>query len=66
MSLNLHFTGFGWESINLDWSAWWAGELERALMVLECIEPQDESTLHYGNTFLGNSDVDIPGNQAKF
>ena len=54
MSLNLHFPESGWESINQNWSAWWAGELERALVVLECIEPQDESTLHYASTFLGN------------
>ncbi len=54
MPLNLHFPESGWESISQDWCAWWAGELERALVVLECIEPQDESTPHYASTFLGN------------
>jgi len=59
MSLNLHFPESGWESITRNWSAWWAGELERALVVLECIEPQDEATLHYASTFLGNYGPEI-------
>jgi hypothetical protein len=54
MSLNLHFPDSGWETIAQNWSAWWAGELERALVVLECIEPKDEGTPHYASTFLGN------------
>jgi hypothetical protein len=28
--------------------------MDRALVVLECIEPQYEPTLHYASTFLGN------------
>lgn len=60
MSLNLHFPESGCESITQNWSAWWAGELERALVVLECIEPQDEATPHYASTFLGNYDLGMP------
>jgi hypothetical protein len=54
MPLNLHFPEHGWETIARNWCAWWAGELERALIVLECVDPQDESTPHYASTFLGN------------
>lgn len=58
MELNLHFPENGWESIAQNWSAWWSGELKRALVVLECVEPQDEATLHYASTFLGNYGLD--------
>ncbi len=54
MSLALHFTDQDWDRIRQDWCAWWAGALERPLVVLECIEPQDSSSLHYASTFLGN------------
>jgi hypothetical protein len=54
MSLKLHFPDDGWEGVSKTWSAWWAGELKRALVVLECVEPQDKATPHYASTFLGN------------
>jgi 5-methyltetrahydrofolate--homocysteine methyltransferase len=54
MPLQLQFTDSSWEHISQDWNAWWAGELKRALVILECIEPKDESTPHYASTFLGN------------
>jgi 5-methyltetrahydrofolate--homocysteine methyltransferase len=60
MTLNLNFPDNGWESIAHNWSAWWAGELDRALVVLECVEPQDESSPHYASTFLGNFSLNIP------
>jgi hypothetical protein len=40
MSLNLRFSESDWERIERDWSTWWAGELERPLVVLECVEVQ--------------------------
>ena len=60
MTLNLHFPDSGWEVITQNWCAWWAGELERALVVLECIEPKDEVTPHYASTFLGNYGPEMP------
>ena len=60
MSLKLHFPENGWEAIQRDWSAWWAGALERALVVLECIEPKDEPTPHYASTFLANYELLTP------
>jgi hypothetical protein len=58
--LNLHFSENGWEKITQNWSAWWAGELARALIALECIEPQNQSTPHYASTFLGNYASNLP------
>jgi hypothetical protein len=60
MPLNLHFPDSAWESTIENWSAWWAGELERALVVLECTEPQDQATPHYASTFLSNHDPETP------
>jgi hypothetical protein len=54
MELRLHFPDNGWETVRQNWAAWWSGELGRALVVLECIEPQDAGTPHYASTFLGN------------
>ena len=54
MSLKPHFPENGWERVQRTWSEWWAGELDRALVVLECIEPQNEASPHYASTFLGN------------
>jgi hypothetical protein len=58
-TLSLHFPENGWEKISQNWSAWWAGELERPLIVLECIEPQYYFTPHYASTFLGNYSSDL-------
>ena len=35
MRFELHFTAKDWERIERDWSAWWAGELERPLVMIE-------------------------------
>lgn len=35
MSLDLSFTPDDWARIERDWSAWWAGELDRPLVVIE-------------------------------
>lgn len=63
MFLNLHFPDNGWETVAQAWSDWWAGELKRALVVLECVEPQDESTPHYASTFWGNYGLENPADE---
>ncbi len=59
MPLNLHFPENGWENIHRNWSAWWAGELPRALVVVECVEPKVERWPHYASTFLGNYGLEV-------
>jgi hypothetical protein len=58
LDLNLHFTELDWERIGRDWPAWWSGELEPPLIVLECIEAELAGTPHYASTFLGNYSLD--------
>ena len=35
MTYPLNFTEQDWERIELDWTAWWAGELDRPIVVVE-------------------------------
>jgi hypothetical protein len=35
----IRFSDNDWERIERDWNAWWAGELDRALVVIEVTEP---------------------------
>ena len=35
MAIELHFTGEDWERIERDWSAWWAGELTRPMVLIQ-------------------------------
>jgi hypothetical protein len=60
MTLHLHFPDDGWERIARDGSAWWAGELDRPLVVLECVEPEGRRKPHFASTFLGNFPPDMP------
>jgi hypothetical protein len=61
MKLELRFSDSDWERISQDWQAWWQGELNRPLVVLECIETLDGYDPHCSSVFLGNypSDTSI-------
>jgi len=39
--MNIRFTEQDWQRIARDWSAWWAGDLERPLVVLETFDKVD-------------------------
>ena len=41
MGIRLQFTENDWERIERDWAAWWAGELERPLVIIETIDQFD-------------------------
>jgi len=41
MRINLHFTARDWERIERDWTAWWAGDLDRPLVMIEGLDPLD-------------------------
>jgi len=38
MSINLRFTERDWERIERDWAAWWAGELDRPMVILQTMD----------------------------
>ncbi len=60
MSLRLHFDEEDWERVERDWSAWWAGELRRPLVVLECVERWEAYDPHCASVFLGNTPANQP------
>lgn len=39
MTIHVRFNDQDWERIARDWNAWWQGDLERPLVVLETIDP---------------------------
>ena len=45
MSIQVHFTEEDWERIRRDWTAWWAGELDRPMVVVENWEPPPDAFL---------------------
>lgn len=60
MALKLQFSEKRWQRVESVWAEWWAGELDRPLVVLECVEWADLLTPHYASTFLGNYPLDLP------
>lgn len=63
MSIKLQFTNQDWDRISKDWSAWWAGELERPLSVIEVWdspygEPPAERR-QFANWFPLDTPVDV-------
>lgn len=57
MTLNLAFTGGDWERIERVWSAWWAGELDRPLIMVEGRE--HPSVEYYPHVFADLSPADV-------
>ncbi len=47
-----------------DWTAWWAGELERPLVMMYGIEPPTSGALPYAPQFASNLPLDLPADQA--
>jgi hypothetical protein len=43
MNIQLRFSEEDWERVEQDWSAWWAGELERPLVMIENQVPHPEN-----------------------
>jgi len=39
MEINIRFTEDDWERIEKDWSAWWAGEIDRPMVMMETMNP---------------------------
>lgn len=39
MTIDLQFSAEDWARVEVAWTAWWAGELERPLVVIEGLEP---------------------------
>jgi hypothetical protein len=63
VTINLHFTEEAWERVERAWTAWWAGELDRPLVVVEDVVPSPGITitnLHNLGQRAANFPLDMP------
>ena len=59
MNINLHFTEEDWERVERDWTTWWAGELDRPMVVLPTMDIFfNASRDEYTRNFLLEKPVD--------
>ena len=64
MSIELHFTDQDWERVKRDWAAWWAGDLDRPLVVIESLEPPADVTLPAAYEFASNFPLEMPAGEV--
>jgi 5-methyltetrahydrofolate--homocysteine methyltransferase len=64
MGISLHFTEQDWERIERDWTAWWAGELDRPLVIIENLEPPPGVTLPEAPDFTSNLPLEMPADEV--
>ncbi len=58
MSININFTEQDWERIKLDWTAWWEGELDRPMVVLETVNTMFAGKEAFTREFMLEKPVD--------
>lgn len=64
MDINLHFTEHDWQRIERDWTAWWAGELERPMVMIEGLEPLRGATLPDAPDFTSNLPLEMSADKV--
>ncbi len=64
MSIAVHFTSEDWERHRQTWAAWWAGELDRPLVIIEGVEPCPERPLPEVHDFISNYPFDVPASEV--
>jgi len=64
MSFDLHFDQEDWRRIERDWSAWWVGELDRPLVMIESHENPDGRELPEAPQFTGHLPLDMPAEEV--
>ena len=63
MTINLHFTDDDWRRTERNWTAWWAGDLPRALVIIEETMPllgEDVARSLRERDFASNFRLDSP------
>ncbi|HIC90014.1 MAG TPA: hypothetical protein EYP04_11520, partial [Anaerolineae bacterium] len=64
MDINLHFTEQDWERVERDWIAWWTGELDRPLVMIESLEVPPGVDLPEAPEFTSNLPLEMPVNEV--
>jgi 5-methyltetrahydrofolate--homocysteine methyltransferase len=60
MSIQLHFTEEDRIRVEADWSAWWAGELERPLVMIEHLEAPPDRPAPQAYSYTSNYSLAVP------
>ena len=63
MDIDLHFTGEDWTRTERDWIAWWEGELERPLVLINDFVPPDKP-LPRAHLFTSNFPLEMPAEEV--
>jgi len=58
--MQLHFTDEDWARIERDWTAWWAGELDRPLVMVERVDPPADPARPHPICFAAYYGLDMP------
>lgn len=61
--MNIHFTDDDWQRLERDWTAWWAGELERPLLIIHGWE-QPAAGLPEAPGFTSNLPAGMPADEV--
>lgn len=64
MANTIHFTDEDWQRIERDWSAWWAGELPRPLVMIQEKRRAAGKGLPYVPRFASNIPLDVPAERV--
>ncbi|GAB4569616.1 MAG: hypothetical protein Kow0047_22910 [Anaerolineae bacterium] len=64
MHPQIHFTPDDWQRIERDWSAWWAGELERPLVLIREFVPPEDNPLPEVPSYTSNFPMDLPADEV--
>ncbi len=57
--MEVHFTEEDWERVTRDWSAWWAGELDRPMVMIQGRQVPPDTTFPDVNRFVPNLPDDL-------
>ena len=63
MTTGLHFTSEDWARTERDWAAWWEGELERPLVLINDFVPP-EKPLPEMHFFTSNFPLEMPAEEV--
>jgi len=64
MTIQLHFTDEDWTRVERDWAAWWAGELDRPMVVIEYDEVPPGADLPEAPAFVTNLPPGLTADQV--
>ena len=64
MRINPEFTQRDWECLEQNWSAWWAGELDRPLVMIEGVDSAATAMAEQTQHFTSNLSLDMPADEV--